>query len=81
MDDKNLNLSFSSLWQGLSAPVLTLAEEMALRRSAVANPSMTLRVRSGGIEFFTLSPLILSTLVPNASVSGIGSVCDSGSKT
>jgi len=50
MDDKNLNLSFSSLWQGLSAPVLTLAEEMALRRSAVANPSMTLRVRSGGID-------------------------------
>ncbi|MEN5083252.1 TRAP transporter substrate-binding protein [Bosea sp. TWI1241] len=30
------------------------------------------QVRSGGVEFFTLSPLILSTLVPNASVSGIG---------
>lgn len=33
---------------------------------------MLSQVRSGGIEFFTLSPLILSTLVPNASVSGIG---------
>ncbi|OYX14963.1 MAG: ABC transporter substrate-binding protein [Rhizobiales bacterium 32-66-8] len=30
------------------------------------------QLRSGGVEFFTLSPLILSTLVPNASVSGIG---------
>ncbi len=30
------------------------------------------QVRSGGVEFFTLSPLILSTLVPNASISGIG---------
>ena len=33
---------------------------------------MLSQVRSGGVEFFTLSPLILSTLVPNASVSGIG---------
>jgi len=33
---------------------------------------MLSQLRSGGIEFFTLSPLILSTLVPNASVSGIG---------
>lgn len=33
---------------------------------------MLSQVRAGGIEFFTLSPLILSTLVPNASVSGIG---------
>jgi len=30
------------------------------------------QVRSGGIEFFTLSGLILSTLVPNAAVSGLG---------
>ena len=29
-------------------------------------------MRSGGVEFFTLSPLILSTLVANASISGIG---------
>ncbi|MGR7995418.1 TRAP transporter substrate-binding protein [Xanthobacter sp. ZOL 2024] len=33
---------------------------------------MLSQLRSGGIEFFTLSPLILSTLVPNASISGIG---------
>ncbi|MFG1377912.1 TRAP transporter substrate-binding protein [Xanthobacter autotrophicus] len=33
---------------------------------------MLSQLRSGGIEFFTLSPLILSTLIPNASVSGIG---------
>jgi tripartite ATP-independent transporter DctP family solute receptor len=30
------------------------------------------QLRSGGVEFFSLSPLILSILVPNASVSGIG---------
>jgi tripartite ATP-independent transporter DctP family solute receptor len=30
------------------------------------------QVRSGGIEFFTLSGLILSTLVPTASINGIG---------
>ncbi|MDP4022310.1 TRAP transporter substrate-binding protein [Methylobacterium sp. NEAU 140] len=30
------------------------------------------QLRAGGVEFFTLSPLILSTLVPNASINGIG---------
>jgi TRAP-type transport system periplasmic protein len=30
------------------------------------------QLRSGGVEFFTLSGLILSTLVPAASISGIG---------
>ena len=30
------------------------------------------QIRSGGVEFFTLSGLILSTLVPAASISGIG---------
>lgn len=33
---------------------------------------MLSQLRAGGIEFFTLSPLILSTLVPNASISGMG---------
>ena len=37
-----------------------------------ADTDMLSQVRSGGVEFFTLSPLILSTLVPNASISGIG---------
>jgi tripartite ATP-independent transporter DctP family solute receptor len=30
------------------------------------------QIRSGALEFFTLSPLILSTLVPNASLTGLG---------
>ncbi|MGK0245448.1 MAG: TRAP-type C4-dicarboxylate transport system substrate-binding protein, partial [Pseudomonadota bacterium] len=30
------------------------------------------QVRSGGVEFFTLSGLILATLVPAASINGIG---------
>src|ERR1700744_1979144 len=33
---------------------------------------MLSQVRSGGLEFFTLSGLILSTLVPAASINGIG---------
>jgi tripartite ATP-independent transporter DctP family solute receptor len=37
-----------------------------------SDTDMLSQVRSGGIDFFTLSPLILSTLVPNASLSGIG---------
>jgi tripartite ATP-independent transporter DctP family solute receptor len=36
-----------------------------------SDTDMLSQVRSGGVEFFTLSPLILSTLVPNASISGI----------
>ena len=30
------------------------------------------QLRSGGVDFFHLSPLILSTFVPNASISGVG---------
>lgn len=33
---------------------------------------MLTQLRAGGISFFTLSPLILATLVPKASISGIG---------
>ncbi len=38
---------------------------------------MLSQLRSGGIEFFTLSGVILSTLVPVASISGIGFAFDS----
>ena len=37
-----------------------------------SDTDMLSQVRSGGIEFFTLSGLILSTLVPAAAISGIG---------
>src|SRR4029450_3111949 len=30
------------------------------------------QLRSGAVEFFTLSTLILSTVIPSASISGIG---------
>lgn len=30
------------------------------------------QLRAGGVEFFLLSPIILSTLVPNASINGVG---------
>lgn len=37
-----------------------------------SDTDMLTQVRSGALEFFSLSPLILQTLVPNAAVSGIG---------
>ncbi len=37
-----------------------------------SDTDMLSQLRSGGIDFFTLSGLILSTLVPAASISGIG---------
>ena len=37
-----------------------------------SDTEMLSQVRSGGIEFFTLSGLILATLVPAASINGIG---------
>ena len=37
-----------------------------------SDTDMLSQLRSGGIEFFTLSGLILSTLVPATSISGIG---------
>src|ERR1700757_3371394 len=37
-----------------------------------SDTDMLSQIRSGGIEFFTLSGLILSTLVPAASINGIG---------
>jgi TRAP-type transport system periplasmic protein len=37
-----------------------------------SDTDMLSQLRSGAIEFFTLSPLILSTLVPKASINGIG---------
>lgn len=55
MTDNQMNLSFSSLWQGLSAPVLALAEDMALRRAAVSQPPVLLSLRSGGIDVIRVS--------------------------
>jgi tripartite ATP-independent transporter DctP family solute receptor len=37
-----------------------------------SDTDMLSQIRSGGIEFFTLSGLILSTLVPAASINGVG---------
>ena len=37
-----------------------------------SDTDMLSQLRSGGIEFFTLSGLILSTLVPTASLYGVG---------
>src|SRR3954452_8781208 len=45
-----------------------------------SDTDMLSQLRSGAIEFFTLSGLILSTLVPVASINGIGFVWDSYDK-
>jgi len=71
-----------------SHPLNTSAKEMAAAIKAETNgrfdlqifpnnqlgsdTDMLSQIRSGGIEFFTLSGLILSTLVPAASINGIG---------
>lgn len=55
MTDDQMNLSFSSIWQGLSSPVLALAEDLALRRAAVTQPPMLLSVRPGGIDAIRVS--------------------------
>lgn len=71
-----------------SHPFMTRAREMAAAIKAETNgrfdmqvfpnsqlgsdTDMLSQVRSGGVEFFTLSGLILATLVPAASINGIG---------
>jgi tripartite ATP-independent transporter DctP family solute receptor len=46
--------------------------EMFPNNQLGSDTDMLSQLRSGAIEFFTLSPLILSTLVPKASINGIG---------
>ena len=60
--------------------VKAIAEETGGRVDVQVFPSNQLgadtdvlgQLRSGGVEFFLLSPIILSTLVPNASINGVG---------
>src|SRR5271154_2874414 len=48
-------------------------EQQIFPSSQLGSDTDTLsQVRSGGVEFFTLSGLILSTLVPAASINGMG---------
>lgn len=49
-DSKDMTFSVSSIWKGLSSPVLTLAEELALRRASGEHPAMEVRVRAGGVD-------------------------------
>ena len=72
----------------LTHPMNQRANEMALKINAESKgridfkvfPSgqlgtdtdMLSQIRSGALEFFTLSPLILGTLVPSAQISGVG---------
>lgn len=76
----------------LSHPMNIRAKEMAAAIAAETNGRVDLQifpsgqlgsdtdtlaqVRSGGVEFFTLSGLILATLVPAASITGIGFAFD-----
>lgn len=41
-----------------------------------ADTDVLSQLRSGGVDFFMLSPLILSTFVPNASLNGVGFAFD-----
>ncbi len=55
MDDNNVKLSLAGIWSALSAPVMALAEELALRRASVEHPAMELRIRSGAVDAMRLS--------------------------
>ena len=55
MDDRNVTLSFAGIWSALSAPVMALAEELALKRASVQHPAMEFRIRSGGVDAMRLS--------------------------
>src|SRR3954466_16050024 len=46
--------------------------QIFLNNQLGSDTGMLSQIRSGGVEFFTLSGLILATLVPAASISGIG---------
>ncbi|CAN5304429.1 TRAP transporter substrate-binding protein [soil metagenome] len=77
----------------VSHPMNVRATEMAAAIAAETNGRVDLQIfpsnqlgsdtdmlsqlRSGGVEFFTLSGLILATLVPAASITGIGFAFDS----
>ena len=50
MSGKDLNLSVAGIWKALTAPVIALVEEAALRRSSVERPALDLRVHAGGVE-------------------------------
>ncbi|HRM76587.1 MAG TPA: TRAP transporter substrate-binding protein DctP, partial [Paracoccus sp. (in: a-proteobacteria)] len=64
----------------LAEAVKAIAEETGGRVQLTVFPQSQLgadtdvlgQLRSGGVDFFHLSPLILSTFVPNASISGVG---------
>lgn len=64
----------------LTAAVKAIAEETSGAVDIQIFPSNQLgadtdvlgQLRSGGVEFFQLSPIILSTLVPKASINGVG---------
>ena len=72
----------------LTHPMNTRANEMAAKINAESkgrvefkvfpngqlgtDTDMLSQIRSGALEFFTLSPLILGTLVPSAQISGVG---------
>lgn len=73
MDQREMTLSFSSIWNGLSTPVLVLAEELALRRAAHERPATELRIGAGGIEVvrgsgLSREPLLAAPGRPQAAI-------------
>lgn len=76
MDEREMTLSFSSIWNGLSAPVLALAEELALRRAARERPATELRIRAAGIDVvrgrgMAREPLLTAGGRPQAAVKDV----------
>ncbi|GJE61255.1 TRAP transporter substrate-binding protein [Methylobacterium trifolii] len=72
-DTHPMNIRAREMSAALKAETNGRFELQVFPSSQLGSDTDTLsQIRSGGVEFFTISPLILSTLVPAASINGIG---------
>src|SRR6202007_2676837 len=68
-----MNVRAREMAAALKAETAGLVDLQMFPSNQLGSDTDTLnQIRSGGVEFFTLSGLILSTLVPAASINGIG---------
>jgi tripartite ATP-independent transporter DctP family solute receptor len=68
-----MNLRANEMAAKIAADSKGRVELKVFPSSQLGNDTDTLsQIRSGAVEFFTLSPLILGTLVPSAQISGVG---------
>lgn len=68
-----MNVRAAEMAAAINAESKGRIEFQVYPNNQLGNDTDTLsQIRSGGVDFFTLSPLILGTLVPSAQISGVG---------